>query len=171
MSGQQPASLAWATRLLAALVALCLLVTVLMAVLRDQLIRSWAEGRRDMRRVLRTQGLEAVKNGEVHVPAFVPVAVAMFVVVALLIWVLTAFLRGGYGWARVSLTVTLFFLAVGTIAGLRTGAPVTFMVLSVVSFPLEGAAIYFLWHKDTSAYLRGTWMAAAAVGDEELGEA
>ena len=165
MSGQQPASLAWATRMLAAIVALGAVVTVLIVVLRDQLIRSWAEGRRDTRRVLRTQGLDAVKNGEVHVPAFVPVALVLFVVVALLIWVLTAFLRGGYNWARVSLTVTLFFLAVGTIAGLRTGAPATFMVLSVASFPLEAAAVYFLWHKDTSAYLRGTWVVRH---DEEL---
>ena len=65
----------------------------------------------------------------------------LFVVVALLIWVLVAFLRGGYNWARISLTVTLFFLAVGTIAGLRTGAPTMFMVLSVVSFPIEAAAV------------------------------
>jgi len=84
----------------------------------------------------------------------------LFVVVALLIWVLAAFLRGGYGWARVALTVTMFFLAVGTIAGLHTGAPVTFMLLSVASFPIELAAVFFLWHQDTSAYLRGTWVPA-----------
>jgi hypothetical protein len=81
----------------------------------------------------------------------------LFVVVALLIWVLTEFLRKGYPWARVALTVTLFFLAVGTIAGLRTGAPLTFMVLSVVSFPLEAVAVFFLWHQDTGAFLRGSW--------------
>jgi hypothetical protein len=159
MSGQQPASLTWAVRALAAVVALGLLTTVLIVVLRDELIRSWAEGRRDLRRVLNTQGLDGVKNGEVHVPAFVPVAVVLFVVVALLIWVLAAFLRSGYNWARISLTMTLVFLAVGTIGALRTGTPTVFMVLSVASFPLEAAAIYFLWHKDTSAYLRGTWVA------------
>jgi hypothetical protein len=162
MSGQQPASLTWANRFLAAVVALGLVTTVLIIVRRDALIRSWAEGRKDLRRVLNTQGLDAVKNGEVHVPAFVPVAVVMFVMVALLIWVLAAFLRGGYNWARVSLTVTLFFLAVGTIAGLRTGAPAEFMVLSVASFPLEAAAIYFLWHKDTGAYLSGAWASPEA---------
>jgi hypothetical protein len=165
MAEQQPASLAWATRMLAAIVVLGAVVTVLIVVLRDQLIRAWAEGRPDMRRVLRTEGLDAVKNGEVHVPAFVPVALVLFVVVAGLIWVLTAFLRGGYSWARIALTLTLFFLAVGTIGGLRTGAPTTFMVLSVISFPLEAAAVYFLWHKDTSAYLRGTWVVRH---DEEL---
>jgi hypothetical protein len=159
MSDHHPASLTWATRMLAALVALGAVVTVLIVVLQNQLIRTWAEGRPDLRKVLRTRGLDAVKNGEVHVPAFIPVALVLFVVVALLIWVLSEFLRGGYEWARVSLTVTLFFLAVGTIAGVHTGAPTTFTVLSAVSFPIEVAAAYFLWHKDTSAYLSGTWAA------------
>jgi hypothetical protein len=162
MSARHPASVTWTTRLLVALVALGALVTVLIVVLRDQLIRSWAEGRPDTRKVLRTGGLDAVKNGEVHVPHFIPVAVTLFVVVALLIWVLAAFLRSGYGWARIALTITLFFLAVGTIAGLRTGAPATFMVLSVASFPIEAAAVYFLWHKDTGDFLRGTWTAPEA---------
>src|SRR3954471_2584361 len=136
MSAQHPASVSWAARLLAVLVALGAVVTLLIVVLQDQLIRAWADGRPDTRRVLRTRGLDAVKSGDVHVPQFIPVALTLFVVVALLIWVLTAFLRGGYGWARVALTVTLFFLAVGTIGALRTGAPVTFMVLSLLSFPV-----------------------------------
>jgi FtsH-binding integral membrane protein len=159
MSAQHPASVSWTTRLLTALVALGAVVTLLIVVLQDQLIRSWAQGRPDTRKVLRARGLQAVKDGEVHVPQFIPVALTLFVVVALLIWVLSAFLRGGYGWARVALTITLFFLAVGTIAGLRTGAPATFMVLSVASFPLEAAAAYFLWHKDTGDFLRGAWTA------------
>jgi hypothetical protein len=159
MSARHPASVSWASRLLAALVALGGVVTLLIVVLQDQLIRSWAQGRPDTRKVLRTGGLDAVKDGEVHVPQFIPVALTLFVVVALLIWVLTAFLRSGYGWARIALTITLFFLAVGTIAGLRTGAPATFMVLSVASFPIEAAAAYFLWHKDTGDFLQGNWTA------------
>jgi hypothetical protein len=155
MSGQHPASLTWATRMLALLVALIAAIVLSIVLLQDQLIRSWAEGRRDTRRLLRTGGLDAVKNGEVHVPHFIPVALTLFVVVALLIWVLSAFLRGGYGWARVALTATLFFLAVGTIAALRTGVPATFMALSVASFPVEAAGVYFLWHQDTGAFLRG----------------
>jgi hypothetical protein len=159
MSGHRyPASVTWATRLMAVLVALGAVVTLLIVVLQDQLIRSWAEGRPDTRRVLRTRGLDAVKSGEVQVPQFIPVALTLFVVVALLIWVLAAFLRGGYGWARVALTLTLFFLAVGTIAGLRTGAPATFMALSLASFPVEAATAYFLWHKDTGEFLQGAWI-------------
>ena len=91
----------------------------------------------------------------------------MFVVMALLIWVLVMFVRSGYGWARMSLTLTLVFLAIGTIGALRTGTPAVFMVLSVVSFPLEALAIYFLWHKDTSAYLRGTWEPTADPASDE----
>ena len=159
MSAPHPASVTWAMRMLAILVVLGAVVTALIVLLQDQLIRAWAEGRPDTRRVLRTRGLEAVKNGEVHVPQFIPVALTLFVVVALLIWVLSAFLRGGFGWARVALTIALFFIAVGTVAGLRTGAPALFMALSVASFPVEAAAAYFLWHKDTTDFLDGTWLA------------
>jgi hypothetical protein len=167
MSEHQPASLAWASRFLTAIVALGLVTTVLIVVRRDDLIRSWAEGRKDLRRVLETQGLDAIKDGGVHPPAFVPVAIVLFVMMAMLIWVLAAFLRAGYNWARVSLTFTLFFLAVGTLAGVKTGTPAVFTVLSVASFPLEAVAVFFMWHKDTSAYLRGTWV----VRHEELPEA
>ena len=48
----------------------------------------------------------------------------------------------------------LFFLAVGTVAGLRTGPPAMFVVLSVASCSLEVARGLFLWHPDTNAYLR-----------------
>jgi hypothetical protein len=161
-----PASLRWALRTLTAVVALGLVATVLIVVLRDELIRTWAMGRSDMRRVLQTQGLDAIKDGAVHPPAFVPVAIVLFVVVAGLIWVLSAFLRGGFGWARVCLTLTLFFLLVGTVAGLRTGAPAVFTVLSIASFPIEAAAVFFMWHKDTTAYLRGTYV----VRREDLSE-
>jgi hypothetical protein len=160
MSTRHPASVTWAIRLLSGLVVLGAMATILIVVLQDQLIRSWAEGRSDTRRVLRTGGLEAVKSGEVNVPQFIPVALTLFVVMALLIWVLAAFLLGGYGWARLALTVTLFFLAVGTVAGLRIGTPATFMALSVASFPIEVAAAYFLWHRDTGAFLSGSWAAA-----------
>jgi hypothetical protein len=161
-----PASLTWALRTLAALGALGLVATVLIVLLRDELIRTWAMGRSDMRRVLETQGLDAIKDGAVHPPAFVPVAIVLFIVVSGLIWVLSAFLRGGFGWARVCLTVLLFFLLVGTVAGLRTGAPAVFAVISVASFPIEAAAVFFMWHKDTTGYLRGT----PVVRREDLGE-
>lgn len=154
MSVRHPEAMRRATQALVALVGLGAITTVLIVVLQDQLIRAWAEGRRDTRRVLRAEGLEAVKNGEVAVPQFIPVALTLFVVVALLIWVLLMFLRGGYGWARVALTVMVFFTAVATVAGLRTGLPTTFVVLSIASFPLEGLAVFYLWRKDMTRFVR-----------------
>ena len=49
MDEDHPASLTWARRMLGALVALGAVVTVLMVLLRDQLIRTWAQGRPDLR--------------------------------------------------------------------------------------------------------------------------
>src|SRR4029078_5774302 len=80
MSAEQPVSVTRARQLLAVLVALRAGVTSLIVGLQDQLIKSWAEGRPDTRKVLRSQGLDAVKDGEVHVPAFIPVALVLFVV-------------------------------------------------------------------------------------------
>ena len=55
--------------------------------------------------------------------------------------------------------MTLFFLAVGTIAGLRTGAADASWCCRWRRSRSRPAAAYFLWHKDTSAYLRGAWAA------------
>ena len=154
----QPPSLKRAIWLLWALVLLGLATTVLTVVLRDDLIRSWAEGRRDIRPLLESEGLQAVKDGAVQPPAFVPVAVVLFVVVALLIWVLVMFFRNGYNWARVSLTALLVAVAIGTVAALRADPPTTFVVLAFVSFVVELAAVVYLWHPQTNQYLRGTWI-------------
>jgi len=137
------------------LVLLGLLTTVLTVVLRDDLLRSWAEGRPDLRRVLATQGLQAIKDGAVRPPAFVPVAAVLFVVVSLLIWMLLVFFANGYNWARLSLTALLFFAAVTTVAGIRTDPPAVFVVLSVASMVIEVVAVAYLWHPDTNRFISG----------------
>src|SRR3712207_6082182 len=137
---EQPASVRRAIQLHWALVLLGLVTTVLTVVLRDDLIRSWAEVRKDIRPLLESQGLQAVKDGAVHPPAFVPVAIVLFVVVALLVWVLLAFFRNGYNWARMSLSALLVLVGIGTVAALRAGPPTTFLALSLVSFVVEVAA-------------------------------
>jgi hypothetical protein len=153
-----PSSVKRAIWLLWVLVLLGLLTTVLTVALRDDLIRSWADGRPDIRPLLESQGLQAVKDGAVQPPAFVPVAIVLFVMVALLIWVLVAFFRNGYDWARLSLTALLPLVAIGTVAALRAGPPSTFVVLSFVSFVIELAALVYLWHPQTNQYVRGTWI-------------
>ena len=46
------------------------------------------------------------------------------------------------------------------IAVLRLEPPVLFVVLAVISALLDLVLLYFLWHKDTSEFLRGAALAA-----------
>lgn len=150
----RPSSVARAIRMHGLLVLLGLVAVVLTVVLNDELIRTWAEGRPDLRRVLETQGLQAIKDGAVRPPAFVAPAITLFVVIAMLIWMLLVFFVNGNNWARLSLTALLFFTAVTTIAGIRTDPPAVFVGLSVASMVLEVVAVAYLWHPDTNRFLK-----------------
>lgn len=159
---RQPASL---TRLIwtqCALVLLGVVTVVLTRVLRDDLVRSWAQGHGSVSETLASGGLDAVKSGDITPPAFVPVAIVLFVVLSSLLWVLTAFVRLGYGWARLTITGLLAFMVVATVAGIRTSPPAVFVVLAAVSFAIEVVALAFLWHRDTSAHMSGTWTPATS---------
>jgi hypothetical protein len=152
---RQPASLSRVVLAHAALTVLGLVTVVLTWVLRDDLVRSWAEGRSaSLREVLRTGGVDALAASGVDPPAFVPVAVVLFVVLVMLVWVLVAFVRLGFGWARLVLTGLLAFTAIATVAGIRTTPPTVFVLLAAVSLVVSVAAVAFLWHPDTTAYLR-----------------
>jgi hypothetical protein len=160
MSRQQPGSVTNAIRLLMGLVALSGLTVLLTILLRDDLVRSWADGNEAAREILQQGGLDALDQSSIHVPAFVPVAVVMFVVFALLVGVLVMFFRDGHDWARLSLGALVLFTAVGWLAWLRTGPPAPFVVISVLSIVLDLVLLVFLWHRDTSAFIRGAWLAA-----------
>jgi hypothetical protein len=139
MSQQRPRSVTWAIWLLVALVAITGLAALCTVVFKDQLIDSWAAGRAD--------------SGSVEPPAFVPVAVVMFIVIALIAVVLLQFFRNRYNWARVALTGLAAAMAVATLAGLRTDPPAIFWVASVIALALDVALVVCLWHKDTRAYV------------------
>jgi len=151
----QPASV---VRLVVAEVVLSLLgvvTVVLTAVLRDDLVRSWAEGRSpSVRETLRVGGVEALEKSGANPPAFVLPAIVLFVVLVSLLWVLTAFVTLGFGWARLVLTGVTVFMVVATIAGLRTGPPSIFAVVAALSFVVELVSLVFLWHPDTTRHLR-----------------
>lgn len=136
------------------LALLGLVTTGLVVVLRQDLVVTWAQGTRGR--------LAAVEAGDVDAPAFVPVALVLFVVMVSLVWVLCAFVRLGYGWSRLVLTGALVFLAIATIGAIRTAPPTTFVVLGLVSFVVEAVALGYLWHRDTTAWLRGSWGAPDA---------
>jgi hypothetical protein len=146
MSRHQPRSLTNAILAVWGLVALSGLTALLTLVLRGELVRRWEAGRQDV--------------GTVQPPEFVPVAIVLFIVFAALAGVLVMFVRDGHSWARVSLSVLVVFMAVATLAGLRTDPPVLFLVLALASAVLDAALLFFLWHRDTSTYIRGAWLAS-----------
>jgi hypothetical protein len=151
---ERPASLTMALRLLAGLVLLGAVTVVLIVVRQDDLIRSWAEGNPAVREVLQTRGLDAVKEGSVQPPHFVPVAITLYVVLAGLVAVLGVFVVNGFAWARIGITLLLFFSAVAGVAGMRVGQPLTFTICTVIGLALFGALMAPLWHPDTTAYIR-----------------
>jgi hypothetical protein len=154
MTRHLPTTVTRATQALGVLLGLGAVAAVLTFFLEDQLITSWAEHNPSVRRTLRAGGLAAVKESSVHIPAFAPVAVVLFTVVAGLALVLVAFVRAGHSWARICLAVLVGFTALGTIAGLRTAPPALYTGFAVVSILLEVVVIGFLFHRDTTAYFR-----------------
>lgn len=119
-------------------IAMTGVIALLTFVFENELIDAWAADRSDA--------------GAVEPPAFVPVAVTMFVVVALLAAVLVAFFREGHEWARVLLSALMVLIAASTIAILRSDPPMLFLVVAIVSLVIDLAATAALWHKDTRVF-------------------
>lgn len=153
MGRQLPGSLVMTVRLLLGVVLLSGLTAVLTWVQRDELILSWAAGNATAQELLAEGGFEALTDNPI-VPDFVPLAIVSFVVFVLLAAVLAAFLADGHGWARPVLTATVLFVAVVAVLSLGRHLPWVFDALSVLSLVLHVALLFFLWHRDTSAYLR-----------------
>jgi hypothetical protein len=137
-TSRRPASVTGAIWLLVAVVVMTGVTALLTLVFEDDLIDAWAAGRSDA--------------GSVEPPAFVPVAITMFVVVASLAAVLIMFFIQGHNWARVLLTALVALMGVATVAGLRTGPAAFFYVLAAASLVVDVVAIAFLWHRDTRAW-------------------
>ena len=153
MRRQVPASVRNALRVLAAIVGVSALTALLTWVQQDEVILSWARGNPSAQELLAAGGLEELRAAAI-VPKFVPLAMVSFVVFLLLAVVLAAFLVDGHGWSRLGLTAMAVFGVLVSALGLLNHLPVLFVVLSVVSMVLNVALVFFLWRRDTSAYLR-----------------
>jgi hypothetical protein len=141
MSQQRPRSVMVAIWLLVALVALTGISALLSVVLEEELIDTWTVGQSS--------------SGSVEPPSFVPVAIVLFIVLALLAGVLLMFFREGLNWARIALTCLVVFMGIATLAGLRTHPPVLFWVLSLAALGLDVALLGCLWHRQTRAFCAG----------------
>jgi hypothetical protein len=144
MGRQRPGSVTSAIRAQLVLIGIGAVTTLLTVVQRDELVRIWSSRH--------PTGIDP--------PEFVPVAVVLFVTFSLLAAVLVVFFRGGHGSARVALTVLAGFLLLAMIAVLRLDPPGLFVVLTVACVLVDLVLLYFLWHKDTSEFVRGAALAA-----------
>ena len=160
MGRQQPAAVTNAIRVQMALVAVSGLTTLLTVIQRDELIVAWAEGNPTARPILDEGGLNALEESSINIPAFAPVAIVSFVTFALLAAVLVALFRHGHNSARVSLTVLAVFFLFAMLAVYRLDPPPLFVVFAAVSAVLDVVLVYFLWHRDTTAFLRGSALAS-----------
>ena len=73
--------------------------------------------------------------------------------------VLLAFFRAGHPSARLSLTGLAVFFLFAMVVLVRQDPPGLFAVVAVVAALIDLVVGYFLWHPDTSEFLRGAELA------------
>ena len=148
-----PGSVVNSLRMLGLIVATSGVITLLTFLMRDEVILGWSQGNPTAQEILADGGIEALRDSPI-VPGFPALALVAFVGFAALALVLASFFVGGYAWTRLVLTATA---GVGVLVGaisLDKHVPSIFVVLSAVVI-LEGLVlVFFLWRKDTTAYLR-----------------
>ncbi len=158
-----PRSIELAIRATWGLVVVMALLVVLLWVFRDDVIGDWASEHEGAREVFDQGGREALERAGYAPPSFLPVAVTMLVVGAMLVWVLAAVLRLGWRWGQLGLFALLLVSAYITVAlGFVLGPPPVFVAVAVVSLLVEGVAVVCLWHPDTRAFLAGPWADSSA---------
>lgn len=162
---ERPAPLVWALRVLGVLVAFGALVAVLMVIRSDDLIRAWANGNPSAQRILERYGIEFLKHPPTYwpgtqtaytgarAPHFVAPAITLFVVLASLVGVLAIFLRNGFEWARICLTLIIFFAAVASVGGILTNPPALFVVLPIIAIALGATIVVLVWLPATTRYI------------------
>lgn len=152
MGRQRPGAVTNAVRVQGALVLVAGLSTVLVAVLREDLVQVWAESR---------GGLDAVEQSQIPPPAFVPVAVVTFVVYALLVWVLASLFGKGHRWARYALGATAVAAIFSMLVIVRASPPAPLLVMGAVAAVLNAVLLWFLAARDTAEFIRGAQLAEA----------
>jgi hypothetical protein len=140
MGPQRPRAVIAAIWLTVGVMVINGVTALLTLLLQQELVDDWASERSDA--------------SAVEPPAFAPVAITMFVVVAALTLVLLVFFREGHEWAQILLSAIAVLLAVATIAVLRTSPPAVFLLLSAISLVVDVAAAIALWHPETRAFTR-----------------
>ena len=150
---ERPVELTRALQALAALVVVGGITVVFVVLFRDSLARAWAEGNPATRHLLHTQGLEAVRRGTVKPPHFVAPAITLYVVMIGLLWVLSQFLRNGFEWGRIGITVLLLASAVASIGAILTDPPTLFVACTIVAIVTGVTSLVFMWLPPVTRYI------------------
>lgn len=148
-----PGSITNALRSLLALVAVSGAAVLLIWVQHDDIIVTWAKGNPSAQEILASEGMDTLREAAIT-PKFVPLALVLFIVFAVLVGVLAAFLADGHGWSRNVLTATSIFGILVALLSVTHGLPTALVVLSAVFFLSCVALLFFLWRRDASDYLR-----------------
>lgn len=141
------------------LVAVSGVATLVAYLLRDDLLRAWAETNSAARQILEQGGLAALEQSAISLPAFVPVAVVTFVVYASLAWVLVAMFQHGHGWARWSLVALAAGFLFAVVVILLASPPTPFVVLGVIAVLLDLALVWFLLRRECGDWIRAAELA------------
>jgi hypothetical protein len=140
--GEAPPSIRTSVNLVWAIVAMSVLSAVVTFIFFDDIIAT-AEN---------AQGAANIDEGVVRATTIA--TTLFFVLVFGALWILFAmFLRKGANWARIGLSV---MAGLGVVFGLfnLTSAPhAGLLVVGIITWVLEAALLWFLWQKDSSAYL------------------
>lgn len=155
MARELPGSVVNSLRVLGLIVATSGVITLLTWLQRDDLLLAWSKGNPSAQEILAQGGVDALRDAPIS-PGFVAIALVSFITFASLALVLSAFLVGGYGWARPVLTATAFTGVFVAVVALDKHLPTVFVVLSGVMVALGVVLVFFLWRKDTTTYLRVT---------------
>jgi hypothetical protein len=150
---ERPVELTRALQALAALVVVGGITVLFVVLFRDSLARSWAEGNPATRHLLRSGGLDAVRSGTVKPPHFVAPALTLYVVMVGLLWVLSRFLRNGFEWGRIGISLLLLGSAVASVGAILTDPPVLFVVCTVVAIITGVASLVFMWLPPVTHYI------------------
>lgn len=154
-----PRSVRLAIRSAWTLVGMLGVVVVLMAVFRDDVVGAWADHHQGAREVFDQGGRVALERAGFAPPNFLPVAVTMLAVGAMILWVLGLFLRLGYRWGQLGLSALMVGCVYASIAlGFVLSPPPVFVAVAAVSLLVEGVTLVCLWHRDTLAHVRGPWV-------------
>lgn len=143
--GPQPDSIATAVKLIWAQIGLSLVSAVITFAMLDTIIDQALEDAGATSTITE----DTIRNGAIF-------GAGLGLVVGVVLYALLAvFLTRGQSWARVLLTILGGFSLLFGLLGMLGAQPMVLQVITLVGLVLTAAMLWFLWQKESSAWLAG----------------